>query len=329
VGRSLAIRASIAWATCLLAIGVMTSCDPFGLPSTRALENGAASMLTAARSFEVAGTYRNGDQVASFDMQLVKGPPALRHLSVASGGETVEAIIAGQEAYYRGREFLARHLTDPSTHSVVEAAGSAWWKGAATLLPTLPDLTDGRSFRTAFLGPAVSTRTDHVAVDGMDTVELSGVRADVFVESSAPYRLVRFRAHPDVVVDGIAAADLRYSRVDADFGIAAPADVIDFSNLSTLPPIYSVTAVDTSRCGSPCAVSASLINLGGAKGARAPSSVTFTMRDPASGRVLGTCTTTVQPDVGYDQATRASCTIGVAATNAAVVTAVAENPGHG
>ena len=322
------MRLWAALAVPLVLAPALAGCDPFGLPSTRALENGVATMLNSARSFEVAGTYVAGDQVASFDMQLVKGSPALRHIRVTSGGETVEAIIVGSDEYYRGHDFLARHLTDPASQSAVKAAGNGWWKSAQALVPSLPDLTDGDAFRAAFLGPAVSTRTDHRPVDGVDTIELSGVRADVFIESSAPYRLVRLHAHQDVVVDGISTPDLHYSRVDADFGIAAPDDVIDFSNLSTLPPIYSVTSVDTSRCLAPCVVSASLTNLGGAKGARAPSTVTFTMTDPVTKQVAGTCRATVQPDVGYNQRTRVSCTIAAPAPNAAIVTAVADNPGR-
>lgn len=308
----------------------LPACDPFGLPSTRALEGGVEDMLASAKSYEVSGSYVvSGEQPATLDLQLERGPQLLRHLKVTSGGDTVEAVIVGSDEYYRGQAFLAHHLTDPNSQSVVEAAGNAWWKGAQALVPSLPDLTDGHAFRTAFLGSAVNVRTDHQPVDGIDTVELSGPRADVYIESSAPYRLIRFHARADVVVDGITAADLRYSNVGADFGIAAPTDVIDFSNLSTLPPIYSVTSVDTSRCGSPCAVTATLTNLGGAKGARAPSTVTFTMTDAATRQVLGSCTATVAPDVGYNQTTEVTCTIQAAATNAAVVTAVSDNPGRG
>jgi len=317
------VMRAVAAAVLVLALA---ACDPFGLPSTRALEAGVQDMLTSARSYEISGSYVTGEQEASFDLQLEKGPAPLRRLKVTSGGDTVEAIFAGADEYYRGQSFLAHHLTDPASQSVVKAAGNAWWKSGEPLLPSLPDLTDGAAFRSAFLGPAASVRTDHQTIDGIDTVELSGPRADVFIDSTAPYRLVRFHARADVVVDGITAADLRYSNVGADFGIAPPTDVIDFSNLSTLPPIYTVTAVDTSRCGSPCVVTARLTNLGGARGARAPSTVTFTMTNPATKQVLGACTATVQPDVGYNQTTKVTCTITAAATNASVVTAVPDNP---
>jgi hypothetical protein len=134
------------------------------------------------------------------------------------------------------------------------------------------------------------------------------------------------------VIDGVSEADLRFGNFNRDFPIAAPSDVIDFSNLSTLPPVYSVVSVDASGCGSPCIVSAVLKNLGGPTGARAPSTITFTMTSTASQGVIGTCQAQIIPDVGYNATTTVSCTIGSPSgeqANAAIVTAVADNPGHG
>jgi hypothetical protein len=133
------------------------------------------------------------------------------------------------------------------------------------------------------------------------------------------------------VIDGITDADLRFDSFDRDFKIFPPSDVIDFSNLSTLPPIYTVVSVETSGCLSPCAVSALLKNLGGASGALAPSTITFTMTDPATGKVLGSCQARVQPDVGYNSTTTVGCTMGGVngqQVSAAIVTATADNPGH-
>jgi len=180
-----------------------------------------------------------------------------------------------------------------------------------------------------FLGSAATQRTDHQPVGGLDAVELSGARADVFIASASPYQLLRVHLKKGVVVDGISDADLKYSNVDHDFKISAPTDVIDFGNLSTLPPIYTVISVDTSGCGSPCVVSAKLKNLGGMTGASAPSTITFAMNDAANGQALGSCQARVQPDVGYNATTTVSCTIAGQATNAAVVTATADNPGRG
>jgi hypothetical protein len=136
---------------------------------------------------------------------------------------------------------------------------------------------------------------------------------------------------PKVVIDGISDGDFRYGNFDKDFGISAPTDVIDFSNLSTLPPIYTVLSVDTSGCLSPCVVSALLKNLGGMTAAVSMSTVTFTMTDSVSKRVLGTCSTQVTPDVGYNATTTITCTfanLDIQQANAATVTATADNPGR-
>src|SRR5207249_10083945 len=124
---------------------------------------------------------------------------------------------------------------------------------------------------------------------------------------------------------GISDADLVFSHVNADFNIAPPRNVIDFSNASTLPPIYSVESVDTSRCAATCLVTATVRNLGGASGASAPSTVTFTMTDPISKQALGSCTASIRADVGYNNQTTVSCTNGHAGADAAGATASAYN----
>ena len=312
---------------CFALVAVLAACDPFGLPSTRALETGAASMLSAAQSYEMKGSYTAAGTRRTVDLQYSR--PNSWHMTVASPAEQVEAIIIGGDAYFRGQAFLAKHLgSDPLSQSIARVAGNAWWKDDAGLVPTFPDLTSEGAFRTNFLGPAVDKRTDHQQVDGVDAVELSGRRADVYVDSTPPYRLLRIHLKDGVVVDGVADADLRFSNIDHDFGITAPTDVINFSNLSTLPPIYRVTSIDTSACGSPCVVSAKLKNLGGTVGAKGHSTVTFTMSDPVSKQAVGTCTATVDSDVSYNSSTTVSCTIKAAPVNGAAVTATVENPGR-
>jgi len=333
-----------------VAVVALAACDlPFGLgqPSTRALEGGIQASL-AASSFEVTGSYTepgdpslatpaSGPRIVpppttrwTIDLQLAG--TSTEHMSLKGGSADLEAIIIGNAAYFRGHQFLAQHMgSDPLSQNLVKAAGNAWWKGTAGTVPRLLNFTDGTGFRTTFLGPAVAQRVDHVSVDGRDAVDLSGPRADVYVAAGAPYSLLRVRLKTGVVVDGISEGDLRYANFTKDFGIAAPTEVIDFSNLSTLPPVYTVLSVDTSGCGSPCAVSALVKNLGGISGAKARSTVTFTMTDTASGRVLGGCQAPVQQDVGYNSTTTVGCTIGNLAAqqaNAATVTAAADNPGH-
>ncbi len=331
------------------ALVALSACDlPFALgqPTTLALENGAAASLDGARSFRITGSYTDqamslGEPASSariqpaaarvtIELEFVK--PSTEHVVVSATDTKVEAIIVGGDAFFRGNQFLSQHMgSDPLSRNLVKVAGNAWWKGSAGQAPRLPDFTDGGSFRSTFLGTSATQRTDHISLDGHAAVELSGPRADVFIAADAPYRVLRVHLKKGVVVDGIGDGDLKFDSFDRDFRVAAPSDVIDFSNLSTLPPIYSVVSVDTSGCGSPCAVSALLKNLGGMTSAQGPSTITFTMTDSASRLVLGSCQAPVQPDVGYNSTTKVGCTMGGLngqQVNAATVTATADNPGR-
>jgi len=308
-----------------------SACEPLGLglPTTLELESGAGDGLDAAKSFEVAGSYVVSGVPWSIDLQLVR--PQTEHLLVNQGTTQLEAVVVGSQAYFRSRKFLSEHLGDASAaRTVVNAAGTAWWEGSAADLPDTSDFTDGTRLRAAFLGPVATQRLDHVSADGVDTAVFVGPRADVYIAESSPHRLIRLHIKRLAVVDGIAGGDMHYSNYGQDFGIVAPSDVIDFSNLSTLPPEYTVVSVDTSGCGSPCAVSAVVKNLGGKEGAQGPSTVTFTLSDSASGIALGTCTAQIQPDVAYNSTATVSCTIAISGLsfNSAVVTANPYNPGH-
>lgn len=323
MGRAIVVAlCALAWA-----------CAPpftLGEPSSRSLEQGVQDSLGATSSFEVTGKYTESGTRWTIDLQQTRSG-SLHIVFNAGAGDQLEAIATGGQTYFRGQRFLAGHLgSDQLSKNLVAAAGNWWWKSATTNVPRLPDLFDGAAFRAAFLGSAVNSRSDHVAMDGTDTVELSGQRADVYVDEAPPHHLVHLRARPGVVVDGVGAADFHFGSYDRNFNIATPSDVIDFSNLSTLPPIYTVVSVDTSQCGSPCVVSAQLKNLGGATGAKAPSTVTFVMTDAASGSALGQCSAEVSPDVGYNQTTTARCTMPNASgqANAAIVTATPTNPGR-
>ena len=346
---SKARRSALAVVAGAAVLAALSACDPtfaLGQPTTRALENGAVASLDAAKSFRIRGTYTDRsttltspaspartnpvDIRVTVDLQVVR--PNTLHVVVSAADVKLEAIVLGSDAYFRGNQFLSQHMgSDPLSRNLVRVAGNSWWKGSVANVPSLPDLTNGSSFRSAFLGTAVTQRSDHVSVDGVEAVGLSGPRGDVFVASNPPYRVLWVRIKPGVVVDGISDGDLRFDSFDRDFQIAAPSDVIDFSNLSTLPPIYTVVSVETSGCLSPCAVSALLKNLGGASGALAPSTITFTMTDPASGKVLASCQARVQPDVGFNSTTTVACTMGGVngqQVSAAIVTAVADNPGR-
>jgi len=133
---------------------------------------------------------------------------------------------------------------------------------------------------------------------------------------------------PGTTVDGVTRADLRYSHYGTDFNIVPPASVINFADLSTLPPNYTVLSVDTNGCGSPCVVRAVVKNLGGITGASGPSTVRFDVTDLVSGASSASCTATITPDVGYNATTTLSCTVSGVNFGAAKVTATPTNPGH-
>ncbi len=314
------------------ALVALAACDlPFGLglPTIRALNAGAGDSLDAAKSFRIVGTYSEASVPWRIDLELIK--PATEHAVLSAKNLTLETIITNHGSYFRGRQFLASNMgSDPYSQSLVQAAGDAWWTGLAAPGPVFPDFTNGGGLKATFLGTAVTSRTDHVAVGGAQAVELSGPRADVFLDETPPHHVLRVHMHPGAAVDGITNADFSYSDYGRDFAIAPPSGALNFADQSTLPPIYTVVSVDTSACGSPCVVAASLKNLGGKTGTRGPSVVTFTMTDPQSSSVLGTCRIAVQPDVGHSATTTVSCTIsGVngADHNAAVVSAAADNSG--
>ena len=315
------------------ALVLLAACDlPFGLglPTIRALNSGAGDSLDAATSFRISGSYTESSTVWKIDLELVK--PSTEHLLVSAPNTELEAIITDHGPYFRGQQFLASNMgSDPYSRSLIQAAGNAWWTGLPANAPeTLTDFTQGTGLRSTFLGTAVTSRTDHVSVGGVPAVELSGPRADVYLGEAPPYRVLRVHMYPGATVDGISGADFRYSDYGRDFGIVSPRGALDFADLSTLPPIYTVVLVDTSVCGTTCVVGATLKNLGGKSPARAPSTVTFTMTDPQTSGVLGTCKAAVQPDVGHSATTTVSCAIGAvsgADHNAAVVTAAADNPG--
>ena len=319
-------------AVALAALVMLAGCAlPFGLglPSIRALNSGAAGSLDAAKSFRISGVYTELGTVWKIDLELAR--PNTQHLSLSAQDVNLEAIIVGRFPYFRGRQFLVSHMgTDPIAQSLVQAAGDSWWTGLPATAPDLPDFTDGNTLKSTFLGTAVTSRTDHVSVSGAPAIELSGPRADVYLSEAPPYRVMRIRMKTRAMVDGILSADFVYSDFGRDFAIAAPSGALNFADLSTLPPVYTVVSVDTSGCAFPCVVSASLKNLGGRGGAHAPSTVKFTMADPQTTSVLGMCQVMVQPDVGHSATTTVSCTIGGvngADHNAAVVTAAADNPG--
>jgi hypothetical protein len=89
-------------------------------PTTRTLENGAAGTLSAARSFEIVGSYREAGVRWTIDLQLAR--PGTEHVVMGAGEARLEAIVVGKDAYFRGQRFLAEHLgSDPRSQALARA----------------------------------------------------------------------------------------------------------------------------------------------------------------------------------------------------------------
>src|SRR5438270_1964882 len=321
----------------LLAAAAMTllvaGCDlPLGLgfATTRELEDAALGRLASARSFEVSGSYFELGEHWVIDVQVAR--PHAKHVLVERNGVRLEAILIGAATYFRSQQILTQVLGgDQASKNLAQAVGNAWWTGLPATGSSPFDFTDPAELKAGLINSGLVNRRDRVPANGVQTAELSGPRADAFIAEAAPHELIRLRMRPGAVLEGIEKGDIIYSHYGANFKITPPTSVINFADLTTLPPDYTVLSVDISGCGSPCLVQATLKNLGGRNGAKAPSTVSFQMSDLISGRAIGGCTGTVTPDVDYNATTTVSCTIAEAAGAdfaGAKVTATPNNPGH-
>src|SRR5207237_8818897 len=94
-----------------IVVTALTACNlPFGLdlPTTRSLESGATGTLLAADSFEITGSYSGGSTRWSIDLQLSR--PGSEYVTVTTADVELEAIILGDNAYFRGLQFLSAHM---------------------------------------------------------------------------------------------------------------------------------------------------------------------------------------------------------------------------
>ena len=117
-------------------------------------------MLSSSAGYELSGQYKVSTKQWTIDEQFAR--PNARHLVLNGEGTKLEAIVIARDGYFRGQEFLAQRLGQSSAvPGLAQAAGSAWWKDTVSLVPTMPDFTDGTAFRATFLGSAANRRTDH------------------------------------------------------------------------------------------------------------------------------------------------------------------------
>jgi hypothetical protein len=321
------------------ALGLMlAACGlPFGIgqASTSQLINGAADTLAKAKSFEVTGTFTSDSDKYQIDLQYESSGTA--HMDVTKGTTHLELLQINGKAYFRGKDFVASVAgTDTFGQALARAVGDKWFTSKDATPIDMSGFTDAAKVKANFLNTLSVTRKDNVTYNGQDTAELSDSDTILNITESSPYELLRLRTQPGKTVSGMTDADLAFSNYNKSFNIAGPTDVFQMDDPTTWPPYYVVTAVNLDRCsGDPCTVAATLKNNGGAKGAAAPSTVTFTASNDADKSVLGTCKATVSPDVANDAATSVSCSITGGAWTTFVqsggnytVNAVADNPAY-
>lgn len=282
---------------------------PFGIgrPSTSQLENGAADNLANAKSFEVKGTFTDAQTSYTFDTKYVK--PATEDTLITEGSVSYEVMQIGGKVYIKGSDYLNNALTSQDAKQIINAVGGRWFTISTAQPVDLSPITDANKVKANFLTTISDKRTDDVSVDGQNTAELTLSDAILNVTESSPYRLVRLRSVSGKTVSGVGNFDMKFSNWDQDFGLQTPTDVFDLDDPTTWPPYYQFVSVSAAGCNDPCVMSAVYQNAGGLNGAKAPSTVMFTLKAQDNTTLLGSCTVTIQPDHPHGQQFTVSCSI--------------------
>jgi len=289
---------------------------PFGLgkPSTSQLENGAADNMAKAKSFEAQGTFSESGTNYKFDTRYVA--PSTEDIQVTQGNISYELLQMDGKVYFKGSDYLASILgSDPNAQQLVKGVGTRWYTTKNATPIDLSAITDANKVKANFLNTIATKRTDDVIFSGLDTAELTLVDGIVNITEDSPYRLVRLRSIKGQSLNGVTGFDMTFSNYGKDFGIQAPTDVFDFDDPTTWPPLYKVDSVaqkaipGTTSCDDPCVLSAVIENVGGLKGASAPSTITFTLSNASDNSSLGTCQVKIQPDKPHAQQFTVSCSI--------------------
>jgi hypothetical protein len=309
----------------LVIVGVaslmMAACGlPFGIgqASTSQLINGAADTLSKATGFEVTGMFTTGSDKYQIDLQYQSSGAA--HMDMTKGTTHLEVLQINGKAYYRGKDFVASVAgTDAFGQALARAVGDKWFTSKDATPLDMSGFTDAAKVKANFLNTLSVSRKDNVTYNGADTAELSDSDSILNITESSPYELVRLRTQTGKTVSDVTDMDLAFSNYNKDFNITQPTDVFQMDDPTTWPPFYVVTAVNLSGCtGDPCRVAATVQNNGGAKGASASSTVTFTATNDADKSVLGTCKATISPDIANGAKATVSCAISGGAWSAFV-----------
>jgi hypothetical protein len=284
---------------------------PFGIgqASTSQLVNGAADNLAKASGFEVSGGFTTGSDKYQIDIKYQSSGDA--HANVTVGTTSVELIQTGGKVYYHGKDAAAGFVgSDAFGQAEPTAVGDKWFTTTKATPIDMSGFTDASKVKANFLNTISLSRKDDVSINGVNTAELSDSETIINVTESSPYDLVRLRTQPGKSSSDVSDMDIAFTNYNKDFSISAPADALNLDDATTFPPFYQVTAINLSRCnGDPCNVSATVQNSAGSKGASAPSTVTFTATNDADGSVLGTCKSTISPDIANGAKATVGCSI--------------------
>ena len=307
---------------------------PFGgptLPTTAELINGAADGFGKATGLEVQGSFTQGTDNYTIDMQIT--PPSNAHITMTQNSLQIEANQVNGKVYYRGKAFVASVLgTSSSGQQIAKAVGGRWFTSRGATPIDVSGFTDASKVKANFLNTLTVKRKDNVTVNGVNTAELTADDYVLNISEASPHRLVYLTTVAGKSVQQLTNAKLGFSNYNKDFALQTPTNVFDVDDKTTWPPEYFRVSISNSKCSDPCILSAVFQNDGGLTGATAPSTVTFTLTNKADNSLIGSCKVTIQPDVANGQKVTESCSISNAAwTNFSgtyVYNAVVDNPSY-
>jgi hypothetical protein len=302
-------------------------------PTTAQLINSAADNFAAATSLEVSGTFVNGSDTYAFDEELAVPNNAYVHLTLNS--VQTEVVQKDGKLYFRGSQFVVDQLGTKSAYAtqVAHAIGERWWtSNTAKPVFDLSRMAELGKINTNFFTTLGIKRKDNVNHNGVLTAELSGDGYVINITEAKPYEIVAIHIPPEKVLGSLSDAQLELSNYNKVFEIPTPSNVFDLDDHSTWPPMYYAFSISTARCNYPCILSGVFQNDGGATGAAAPSTATFTLTNLARGSSLGSCKVAIRPDIANGRRVTESCTISSTAwynfSGTYTARAVVDNPAY-
>lgn len=285
-----------------------TGLSPTGVTAGR-MFNDATRNLSSAVAVHYEGSFVSdtGEKVR-LDLTVSSGGDSQG--SLARGGRRVELVATGSDTYLRGRDYWAT-----ADARMAKVYGDSWVRGSPASLgvdvaSALAPSSLARALRSEF-GDERSLQELRKAgssvIRGSAAVRLSGRRAEFYVTSTEPFRLVRLVSPSGLETasgDRDFAFDLAYP---AGFQAAQPSPFIDPADPRTLPARYTREGLEFGRCGdaSGCEVKFSVRNRGGQPVGQSTASVNVSS---TAGADLGACSVNL-PAIAYNETAQLSCRV--------------------